>query len=95
MIWVLSQFFLADATDATGTGVAAGLGIFTILFIIWGLVLLSSVFVIWMLIDCLTSSLPTNEKILWVLRIIFLYLPGALVYFFVKRAGARGTRAPP
>jgi hypothetical protein len=88
MISILSQLFLADAT---GAGVVAGLGIFMI--VIWGLVLLSSVFVIWMLIDCLASNLPTNEKILWVLVIIFLHLLGALVYFFVKRSGARGTGA--
>jgi len=88
MISILSQLFLADSNDATGSGVVAGLGIFMIL--VWAIVLLGSIFVIWMLIDCLTSSLPTNEKILWVLVIIFLHLLGALLYFFVKR----GPRVP-
>ena len=43
------------------------------------------VFWIWMLIDCLTSTMPTNEKVLWFLVVFFLHLVGALIYYFVAR----------
>jgi hypothetical protein len=81
MLALLTQPFLADA----GTVAAAGIGAFMI--VIWGIVLLGTIFVIWMLVDCLTSGMPTNEKILWSLVIIFLHLLGAILYFAIKRSG--------
>lgn len=65
-------------------GALAGFGIITLL-----LVLLASVFWIWMLIDCLTSSMDGVQKIVWLLVIFFLHLLGALIYFFVGRGGRR------
>ena len=41
-------------------------------------------FWIWMLIDALTR-LPSDEKLVWVLVIVFLHFLGALIYFFVGR----------
>ncbi len=79
--------------DATGAGVAAGLGVF--MLVIWGIVLLGSIFVIWMLIDCLTSSMPTSEKLLWALIIIFLHLIGAILYYAIKRSSATGRARRP
>jgi hypothetical protein len=87
MLAILSQLLLADA----GTTAAAGIGTFMI--IVWAIALLGTIFVIWMLVDCLTSSLPTNEKILWALVIIFLHLLGAIIYYVVKRTGSHGPRA--
>jgi hypothetical protein len=48
--------------------------------------LLAVVFWIWMLIDCATKE-PSegNEKIVWILIIVFLQAIGALIYFFVRR----------
>lgn len=45
-----------------------------------------TVFWIWMLIDCLTKE-PSegNDKIIWVLVIVFLQVIGAAVYYFVRR----------
>jgi hypothetical protein len=46
------------------------------------------IFVFWlmMLIDCIkNSSLSSNEKIVWVLVIIFLYALGALIYLLVGK----------
>ncbi len=45
-----------------------------------------TVFWIWMLVDCLTKE-PSegNDKIIWVLVIIFLQIIGAAVYYFVRR----------
>lgn len=48
--------------------------------------LLTTVFWIWMLIDCLQNpSLPGNEKLIWVIVILFLHFLGALIYFFVGK----------
>lgn len=73
----------ADGGNAAA-GVFAGFGI---VFIV--LALVASIFWIWMLIDALTSSLPTTEKLIWVLVIFFLHLLGAIIYFFVGRKNRR------
>ena len=78
---------LASAALAEGEGLVAGFGVFV--FLIWGIGILATIFWLWMLVDCLTSSIPTNEKILWALVIIFTHLLGALIYFFVKRSASR------
>jgi hypothetical protein len=46
------------------------------------------VFVFWimMLIDCIKNpNLSSNERIVWVLVVIFLYGLGALIYFLAGR----------
>ena len=51
------------------------------------LVLLASVFWIWMLIHAITNrGLGDGEKIAWVLVILFLHFLGALIYFFAGRS---------
>ena len=72
--------------NRTGSGLFAG-GMGIVLLIIW---LTVFIFWLWMLIDCVSSTMPTNEKILWFLVIFFLPLIGSLIYYFVKRSGARG-----
>ena len=54
---------------------------------IFGLIgLISFVFWIWMLIDCIQNrNLASNDKLIWVLVVIFLYALGALIYFAVGR----------
>jgi hypothetical protein len=48
--------------------------------------ILSFVFWIWMLIDCLKNErIYGNEKIAWVLVIALLHSLGALIYFFAGR----------
>ena len=50
--------------------------------------LVTTLFVIWMLIDAITNAaLDGTMKIIWVLVILFLHLIGALIYFFVARGG--------
>ena len=47
-------------------------------------------FWIWMLVDCLTKERPEgNDKIVWVLVIIFTNIIGALIYFLVRRPERR------
>jgi hypothetical protein len=57
-----------------------------IVFVILGL--LASVFWIWMIIDILTSNMPTGDKVLWFLVVFFLHLLGAIIYYAVKRSDA-------
>jgi heme/copper-type cytochrome/quinol oxidase subunit 2 len=49
---------------------------------------LGSIFWIWMLIDAATHEKNAQDRILWVLIIIFTHVIGAAIYFFVRR-GAR------
>jgi Phospholipase_D-nuclease N-terminal len=57
------------------------------MFIIESLIgLVAFIFWVWMLIDCLSSSRPTGEKLLWFLVIFFLNLLGALIYYFLGRS---------
>lgn len=59
------------------------------LFVVCGIVVLGlfgTVFWIWMLVDCATKE-PSegNEKIVWILVIIFAHSVGALIYFLARR----------
>lgn len=59
------------------------LGIYPIFFL--G-AFLSSIFWVWMLIDCLIKeSNEGSNKIAWILVILFTHLIGALVYYLVRR----------
>jgi hypothetical protein len=56
------------------------------IFFILPILLLATVFWIWMLVDCATKE-PSegNEKIIWILVIIFTHWIGALIYYLVRR----------
>ena len=57
-----------------------------ILFFIVPIVLAVFAFWIWMLVDCATKeSDQGNDKIIWILVIIFTHWLGALIYFLVRR----------
>ncbi len=59
------------------------LGIYPIFFL--GAIL-SSLLWLWMLIDCITKeSNDGNNKIAWVLIILFTHIVGALIYYLVRR----------
>jgi len=47
---------------------------------------LLTIFWIWMLVDCATKE-PSegNDKIIWILVLIFTHCIGALIYYFVRR----------
>ena len=74
-----------------GGDAAGGLftGVLSFICVVWVLVILASIFWLWMLIDALVNEPTTNDKILWFLVIFFLHFVGALIYFFVRRAGRR------
>ena len=51
-----------------------------------GLMILASLFWLWVLIDCVTKE-PSegNDKIVWTILIIFVPWIGAILYYFVRR----------
>jgi len=50
------------------------------------LALLATVFWVWMLVDCATKEPGQgNDKIIWILVIIFTHWLGALIYYLVRR----------
>lgn len=62
-------------------------GIFSLIWLLFtGLGLAALVFWIWMLIDCATNE-PSegNDKIIWIIIIVFTNWIGALIYFLVRR----------
>ena len=60
-------------------------------FLIWGIIvgigILGTSFWVWMLIDC-TKNEPSegNDKLIWVIIIVFTHLLGAAIYYFTKRS---------
>jgi len=65
-------------------------GVLGVMCVVWVLVILATVFWLWMLVDALMNEPTTNEKILWFLVIFFLHMLGALIYYFVRKRGRRG-----
>jgi predicted membrane channel-forming protein YqfA (hemolysin III family) len=44
------------------------------------------IFWIWILVDCATKELDTgNTKLVWIIIVVFTYVVGAAIYFFVRR----------
>jgi prolipoprotein diacylglyceryltransferase len=56
------------------------LGIFSIFFFL--IVALFFIFWIWMLVDCVVKK-KFDDKLIWVLVLIFLHFIGALLYYFL------------
>ncbi|SFM80552.1 PLDc N-terminal domain-containing protein [Methanolobus profundi] len=59
---------------------------FIIFLLFFGVGILGTLFWVWMLIDCATKE-PSegNDKLIWIIVIIFTHLLGALIYFLVRR----------
>ncbi|WP_417388015.1 PLDc N-terminal domain-containing protein [Gimesia sp.] len=50
------------------------------------LVILQFVMWVWMLVDCLKYEPSTgNEKVIWILLMVFLGIFGSLLYYFIRR----------
>jgi len=54
----------------------------------FGIVILTSIFWLWMLIDCLKRK-KFDDKLVWVLVLIFLGPIGAVLYYFLVRSKKR------
>ncbi|NOK60131.1 MAG: hypothetical protein GFH27_549291n324 [Chloroflexi bacterium AL-W] len=57
-----------------------GLGEITILFTL----LASTVFWVWMLIDCVQNETQSNDRLIWGLIIVLTNVIGALIHLFVR-----------
>jgi hypothetical protein len=70
---------------------SAAIGGGILLLLLWLFVvvlsLACSAFWIWMLIDCaVKESSEGNDKLMWILIIVLVGIPGAIIYYFVRRA---------
>ena len=65
-----------------------GMGIIELIIVLLfvGVATLGTAFWIWMLIDCAKHERTEgNDRLIWILVIALLHLPGALIYFFVRK----------
>lgn len=77
-----------DFVGMPGFGMFIGFGIIAIVI---GVLLF--VFWLYMLIDCLKRDFKKDyEKIAWVLVMIFLHFLGAVIYYFVVKAGEKEAK---
>ena len=68
------------------------IGFFGLLFglAVFSLGVLVTIFWIWMLVDCATKETSQgNDKLIWILIILFTHFLGAALYFFVRRPNRR------
>ncbi|MBU0628574.1 MAG: PspC domain-containing protein [Nanoarchaeota archaeon] len=49
-------------------------------------IILTLLFWIWMLVDCISSKLDTTNKLIWLLVILFFNFLGALLYFILVKS---------
>ena len=61
--------------------------LFLFVFLAFGAIgIAGTILWIWMIIDCATNEPPEgNEKIVWILIIVFTHWIGALIYLIVRR----------
>ncbi|HII81153.1 MAG TPA: hypothetical protein HA261_12375 [Methanosarcina sp.] len=57
------------------------------IFLIFGFILvLSLIFWVWILADCLRKETDErNTRLIWVIVIVFTYIVGAFLYYFIRR----------
>ena len=68
--------------------------LFTMLlpFLMFGFMIFAVGFWVWMLIDSATNQkLTGNDKLMWVLIVVFANWIGALIYFFIGRKQCQAT----
>lgn len=68
---------------------------FVLMFFMFAFMAVALSFRIWMIVDCATKEPPGNDKIVWLLIVIFLNWIGAIVYFFARRGPRRRGLTPP
>ncbi len=63
-----------------------GFGEILIVLFFLGIGVAGTAFWIWMLVECVTrESSEGNDKLVWILVILFTHLLGALIYLIVRR----------
>ena len=81
----MSPLCIANSLAQTSSdgGAFAAFGALWLVFAVLGLAL--TAFWVWMLVDLLGSSLPTNEKLLWAVVMLVVPVIGSILYFVMKR----------
>jgi hypothetical protein len=70
--------------ESTMSGALGMADLFLLLVALFGLV--ASIFWVWMIIDCATKEpAQGNDKLVWILIIVFTHWIGALIYYLVRR----------
>ena len=61
--------------------------VFVVIWLVFGILsLLGTAFWIWMIVECATKEPDKgNDKIVWILILIFTHLLGAILYFAIRR----------
>jgi|WetSurMetagenome_2_1015567.scaffolds.fasta_scaffold212353_2 hypothetical protein len=69
---------------------AAIIGVIVIM-IIFSLAILASLFWFWMIIDCIKRK-NYEDKLVWVLVLLFLGVAGAIMYYFIAKEKPKKKR---
>jgi hypothetical protein len=64
---------------------------FMAMFLVFFLLMFAgTIFWIWMIVDCVQNEPATgNDKIVWLLLLLFTHFVGAVIYFFARRGPRR------
>ena len=81
---------LAQSNSGDSGGFVIGGAIFIVVLVVG---VAAFAFWIWMLVDLLQSSRPTNEKILWAVVMLFAGIVGSIIYLIVARGSATSKPA--
>jgi hypothetical protein len=84
----MSDLFSILAQSNSGGGAVVFGGAMLVVVVV--IAIAAFAFWLWMLIDLLQSSRPTNEKILWAVLMVFLGIIGSLIYLVVARGSGAG-----
>ncbi len=82
---ILAQL-AGPAESIFGVGLGVAVGIFMLCMTVVGAGLALLAFWIWMLIDCAQApENPSENRVAWILILVFTHWLGALLYFFIVR----------
>ena len=74
-----------SATISNAEGILYGLPELFILLVLLPVTLAGLAFWVWMLVDCATNEPSVgNDKLVWIIIIVFTQIIGALIYYFVR-----------
>jgi hypothetical protein len=77
-------------TAIINTLLAIPLAIPLIILCVMGLIIVGTIFWIWMLIDCVINKrISDSQKVAWIVTMIFTHMIGALLYLFLGRSGQK------
>ncbi|MFH1652512.1 MAG: PLD nuclease N-terminal domain-containing protein [Pseudomonadota bacterium] len=81
-----AKWLILDSDFYTTSGIWFVFAMVGVVFVFFAIFVPLIAFWIWMLVDCIKRDFKdSNEKVVWVLVLIFLQLIGAIVYYFVVK----------